>query len=169
MKTFIFVCFLSIAAVQDVSTFRISNRVLKCMLLAGFLCNACCLSSIVELIKVCGCSFLIGLLFYRMRVLGAGDVKLMTICGLYVSFPSMLIMWYVALLVTSVGGLVLLISSGQFKKCICAACSYLYKVMEHKKVVPYTQGVGTDSGNVFPFGFSVLLSVLWLLLVKGAV
>lgn len=167
MKTFIFVCFLSIAAAQDAKESRIPNCLLKCMLLAGLIYNAFSCGAILDLMKVCGCSFLIGLLFYRMRVLGAGDVKLMVICGLFVPFSSMCVMWYVALLITAVGGGLMMYANGQFTRRIFAACCYIYSMIKHKKITPYAFGVGIGEGNVFPFGYSVLISVLWLLLMKG--
>lgn len=169
MKTFIFVCFLSITAVCDARERKIPNRVLKYMLIVGLFCNAVFLNSLIDVIKVCGCSFLIGLFFYRMRVLGAGDVKLMAICGLYVPFSSMLVMWYVALLITGVGGLILMKTSEGLVRRIYTAYSYLYMIVEHKKIIPYAYGIGSGKENIFPFGYSVLISVLWLLLVKGVV
>lgn len=99
---------ISIAAINDIATRRIPNR----LLLAGLACalllhlfSAAPARSLFAALQGMGIGFLIFLPFYLLRGMAAGDVKLMTVVG---AFTGPGIALEIALLTWCVGGLMAL-------------------------------------------------------------
>ena len=98
--------FLSLAVVEDVRHMKISNRLIACGLLSGFVIRAVtdgargvmssCLNSLIQVILL--------ILFFQMRVLGAGDIKLFSVTGSFLTTEQLMHVILYSFLIAAVLG-----------------------------------------------------------------
>ena len=114
-----------------------------------------------------GLAFGVYFLFYLIRTMRAGDVKLMAAVGAISGYPN----WYPLFILTSVlGGIVALIVvvyKGRLKQTLSNVAFILWEIAHLKK--PFEARPALDAGSVtaitLPHGFAIALgSLLFLLL-----
>lgn len=88
----ILLTFLSVAVVTDVASTRISNRLIVCGLSCGLVLRILGQGSTGVLIFLINISIPVILLYllFQLRALGAGDIKLFSVIGAYVSTKDLL-------------------------------------------------------------------------------
>ncbi len=89
--------FLLSAVVFDVKTFRIPNKLIICAFLSGVLYQGI-FSPKRQMLLYIGSMILVFLVLipiYKIRAIGGGDVKLLSICALFTGYErGLLIVWY---------------------------------------------------------------------------
>ena len=161
--------FLLVAAVEDLYYRRISNRFLIVMAVVGAGCR------LSEFLKNCQrtpgevvwqmlqISFwmlvpVVALwLFFRMRVLGAGDLKLLAVTGLFLGEKTGSLI-LTALVLTAIIGSLLLLVKENFWCRLFKAAYYLLEILKNTEIKPYYRQCA-DALTV-PFAVMVFLAQL---------
>lgn len=146
----------------DIRTGRIPNRLLAVGLVAGLL-----LSGLPQGMGWGSAS--LGLLaglaafmpFYGLRVLGAGDVKLLAIVGLFVGYPGI---WMVALFSAMAGGvmaLALAAYGGRLHSTLSETHQTLqYLVMQTRNGLPPSAASGVAGSTQLPYALAIAIGTL---------
>lgn len=106
--------FLLAAVLSDTATRKIPNRLILVGIIAGLLCQAFLPDGEGALmgLKGLGLGFVLFLPMYLLRVMGAGDVKLMAMVGVFTGLPNI---YGIALFTILAGGILSLLFSLKMK------------------------------------------------------
>ena len=158
MDVLIMFPFVLACAVSDLKTKRIPNTLIVCGLAGAILARTALAFGIMSPSSVLlsladGCAgfllpwILIGPLA-ALKMFGGGDVKLLSVIGLWLGAPSSLLMWY-SLLAAAAWSVVLVVR----KRNLSQRLNYLYRYAGHtivtKKASPYRTGTAARSGKSF--------------------
>lgn len=104
--------FVSAAVIFDLRTFRIPNALIVLFLMAGLVYN-CCIAGPSGVVKalLCMCIMVIALLLpWRLKALGAGDIKLFSVISLFFGLKNTFRIIITALFIGGVIGFIYIIS-----------------------------------------------------------
>lgn len=155
VRHMVLVCFLAMAAIWDYRANRIPNRLIGSMLLAGFLLNGVLAESGVNVVFGMLFPFFGLYLLFRMRVLGAGDIKLLCASGAYLGVQ---VVWLVgiSLLLCAATGFILLLRRGVLGRRLVGGVTYLLTLLQGRCFVPYRYGLDSEDCISIPFSLCIL-------------
>jgi prepilin peptidase CpaA len=140
-----------IAGVTDIKTRRIPNW----LVLAG-LCIGIALNS------GAGLAFAVYFVFYLLRAMGAGDVKLMAAIGALAGPKSWLLIFFFTAIAGGVVALVLLIAKGRFKRTLLNVGIMLHQLSRLQAPYQATEELDVRSGKALrlPHGATIALGTM---------
>ena len=105
---------LSVAAVYDFTTEKIPNELILIGIISGFVYRipVCGEYSVAVLLRDLFLPLLIFFIFFILKVFGAGDIKLLMVCGLFLGTDVNLCCICLALAVAAMSGLIRLLIHG---------------------------------------------------------
>ncbi len=147
---------LLVIGVSDVQKQRIPNRLVGYLLLSVVV-ELYLSSSLVWAIHFKGLAvtFAIGFIFYLLRIMAAGDVKLLTVIGLWLGAD---VMWQVIAYVVVAGGVI-----GMFYLLLHLASSS-YSLAEHLKIYAMQKvasGLKSSQVLVIPFAPAIVIGIAY--------
>ena len=154
MKLVLLFYFLIFAAVQDIQSGKVSNRLIAIGLMTGLIFQ------VIEH-KVCGIYFFLWnisvpvillYLLFQMRVLGAGDIKLFSMTGSILTIGKLFQCMAYSFLAAGVFAAFILAADHNRRRTLANAAEYLLDVLCTKKLKPYTV---LDEEARVPFAFAV--------------
>jgi len=146
--------FLIFAAVQDIQSGKVSNRLISIGLMTGLIFQ------VIEH-RVCGIYFFLWnisvpvillYLLFQMRVLGAGDIKLFSMTGSILTIGKLFQCMAYSFLAAGVFAAFILAADHNRRRTLANAAEYLLDVLCTKKLKPYTV---LDEEARVPFAFAV--------------
>lgn len=161
------VVILLLAVHMDLQSSRISNRLILAGYLAGFLLffSPACSPEWYELLPGILLPVAIGWLPFRMRALGAGDIKLFSVIGCLNGGEDALYCIAFSFLCGAGISLIRLIRRRELTDSLVRCFQYFREVFMLKKLIPYEDGC--REGHQIHFSAAILLGYLTLLGVKG--
>ena len=99
---------------------------------------------------------------FRMRAMGAGDIKLLSVISTFLDFHNMLTVIYLSLLTGAVVGLIRMVTGGYTGAYLKNFHLYLQTVITGKKILAY-QSIGKGNG-VLHFAGCIFAAVAMLFL-----
>ena len=119
-----------IACVMDITQRRISNRLILTGLCIGLI-RRCVLHGIIGIAEVVFLSFfpiIVLYLLFLMGILGAGDIKLFSLIGVFLNLKELVMCMVYAFLVAGIFSLVKLVFYGNLKSGLQEGISYLFDI-----------------------------------------
>jgi len=147
-------CLLVLAAVEDVRSGKVSNRLIATCLMTGVFVQ------IYER-RVCGVYYFLGnisipvillYLLFQMRVLGAGDIKLFSMIGGILTIQELFAIMAYSFIAAGAGAGLYLVVDQQRRQKLYYAGRYLLDFVRTGKIEPYLPPFASES---FSFALSV--------------
>ncbi|MCI9416348.1 MAG: prepilin peptidase [Eubacterium sp.] len=147
-------CLLVLAAVEDVRSGKVSNRLIATGLMTGVFVQ------IYER-RVCGVYYFLGnisipvillYLLFQMRVLGAGDIKLFSMIGGILTIQELFAIMAYSFIAAGAGAGLYLVVDQQRRQKLYYAGRYLLDFVRTGKIEPYLPPFASES---FSFALSV--------------
>ncbi len=147
-------CLLVLAAVEDVRSGKVSNRLIATGLMTGVFVQ------IYER-RVCGVYYFLGnisipvillYLLFQMRVLGAGDIKLFSMIGGMLTIQELFAIMAYSFIAAGAGAGLYLVVDQQRRQKLYYAGRYLLDFVRTGKIEPYLPPFASES---FSFALSV--------------
>jgi Flp pilus assembly protein protease CpaA len=120
----VMVGFLVVAAYCDVTTGRIPNRLVLCMSAVGLCLDAWCRVRVFDVVLGIAIPFAVLFAFCLFRAIGAGDVKLLSACGIFVGKEVVTLLWG-AFVLSAIVGLGMLCVHGNGRQRLRRGWQYL--------------------------------------------
>lgn len=152
---------LVIAVVQDVSSGRVSNKLIVFGLLFGFLCKVWEFEvrGVYLFLRNISVPVILFYLLFLMRVLGAGDIKLFSMIGGILTIQELLLcIWYSFIIGGMVSLFCLLADKNRMVKLKCAF-GYLLSAVGFRKIVPYELPESVPKSKM---AFSIAVLLGWI-------
>lgn len=152
------------AAVQDIRSGKISNRLIAIGLMMGLLFQ------IMEH-KVCGVYYFLWnvsvpvillYLLFQMRVLGAGDIKLFSMIGSLLTFQELCRCMFYAFFIAGAGCILFLAADKRRRQRVCYAVQYLFLLLHTGRIKPYEPPYESEQLS-FAFSIPVLAGTIFAL------
>ncbi len=168
-RTGLLIGLLIAAAWSDYGTGRIPNLLVFCGTLAGLAYNTLApqyhVSAELALLLALGgmaCGFAATLPFYLLRAMGAGDVKLMAMCGAFLSYPDTL--WAICTSFLAGGALsfIYLLWKGSLRRAVHNITLLLFAFGAGSAP---TLDAATSAGTL-PFGIAIALGTIGYLALR---
>ncbi len=149
------------ACCQDVTTDRVSNVLLAAGWGCGFVSGFGAGAPGGYLVSVLADRTLGGLLpiallwmLFRFRMLGAGDIKLFSVCGTFLGVQGSLHTMILSIFCGGIMAAVLILIRGNFRSRMHYFLTYLSQFQQEKQIKPYRRPEDRDA--VFHFTFAIL-------------
>lgn len=155
--------YLFTGVIMDFATRKISNGWILFGLAVGFICSFLEGGITGVALSILGmCISLLLLVLFVFRALGAGDIKLFMVIGVFLLKDELLKIMVVSFLLGGVGALWKLIRTGGFKKRFSYLWNYVLQVAVTGKMVAYKKNVWEDDA-VIHFSLYIFLAVALVL------
>ncbi|MDD5949328.1 MAG: A24 family peptidase [Lachnospiraceae bacterium] len=163
LRRMVLACFLAMACFWDDRHGRIPNRLIVLMTVVGMGWSAFLQVSFRTALMGMLLPFLALFPLFLMRVLGAGDIKLLSAAGVYLGHQSWRLV-VISLFLGGMAGLILLLRRGLFWKRIREGLIYLMTLFRGKELVPYHYGIDSREAITIPFSWCVFgaSGMIWM-------
>lgn len=158
--------FLVVAAIYDGYSNRIPNVLTGTMAVSGMLYNCFFCVDIYHPLLGVVAPFLCTCLLFFMRVLGAGDIKLLCAAGVFLGEAIIRVMC-ISFVCCAIWGLIVLVYRREFLIRMYRAVCYFICLLVHRKVVSYPFGLASPQRLTVPYAVFVLLAFLWDCFTRG--
>lgn len=155
---------LTFAAVGDVRTGRVSNRLILAGLGMG-LCYRIREEGPVGFISFCihaGVPVILLFILFLMRVLGAGDIKLFSIISSVYSFREWGICFAATFVIGAVWALAQMLHLRNLNRRLISLGIYIRTILVEREIFPYPFGA-KEKEHTLPFSVAILLGYLFSL------
>jgi prepilin peptidase CpaA len=155
----VLLAFLAVAAVLDHCSGKVPNVLILLMLTAGFGLHIAAKDFVLLVMFHMLFPGVVLFVFFRMRIIGAGDIKLMCAVSTYIGF-QVWSAWLIALLFASFAGIIRLWRKGLLKSRLMAAIGYLISMIQCRKVEAYRYGIQQKDKVTLPLSGFMGIAVL---------
>lgn len=168
--------FVSVCALSDYQTGRIPNRLILCGLLCaafpGIRAGAGSTAAMLLNLKDMAAGFLLPYLllgvFIYLRMLGAGDVKLLSVIGLQLGPEGSLIMMWYSLLAAAAVSVILVMRRGNLRQRLEYLQRYAVRAAAGGRLGPYRDpSAGYTESGEFAFAVPVFLALIVYMAGRG--
>ncbi len=159
LKNFILVCCLIVVALWDFCTHKIPNRLLGTMSIMGLVCNCYMLISPITTILYFLLPVLCLLPLWFIKVMGAGDLKLMGVTGIFMGKHIWCIIFF-SFFWSAILGILLLLYKRQLLSGMKRGICYILSMVVSKKVMVYSYGIHNSKAVTIPYAVCILLGTL---------
>lgn len=161
MTTLELAVLIALSLASDIKTYKIKNHIILPFIAAGTVTNY-----IIYGIKGVKDSFwgivipiLILFIFYALRMLGAGDIKLFSAIGAITGIKFVLYSMAYSFLAGGVIALFILAANRNWKQRLLYLLNYLKCCFLSNSLLPYSSFEEKDSKNRFRFGYAIACGV----------
>lgn len=152
--------FLVVAAINDVYSNRIPNALTGTMMICGMLYNCFFCVEIYRPLLGIVIPLLCTALLFVMRVLGAGDIKLLCATGVFLG-ESIIRIMCVSFVYSAIWGLVLLLLRRQFLIRMYRAVIYFLCIIYKRQIYAYPYGLISRERLTVPYAVCVFLAFIF--------
>lgn len=159
---------ISIAFISDIKSRKIKNKLTLTFIILGLLTNLI-FSGVEGLINsLLGILIPIVLLFglYALRMLGAGDIKLLSALGAVFGAREILKIMAYSFIAGGIIALVLIMVRKNAKERLLYLFNYLKSVLLTLHIMPYTDFEDKEDRGKFPFAYAVFCGGLFYIIVE---
>ena len=156
----VLLCFLIVAAIQDYDKAKIANAYIIVMVAVGFGIRIWNQDSFILVLPIIN-TFSVFFILYLIKVMGAGDVKLITASAVFLGREVWLVTG-IALFVAAVWGLFKLVRSHMLMTRIAAGMNYVGQVLGNKKLCSYSYGIRSGQEITVPFAVCLCVGYIGL-------
>jgi prepilin peptidase CpaA len=153
-----------IAGVTDIKTRRIPNWLVLAGLCIGIALNSLLFewAGLKLSLSGAGLAFAVYFVFYLLRAMGAGDVKLMAAIGALAGPKSWLLIFFFTAIAGGVVALVLLLAKGRFKRTLLNVGIMLHQLSRLQAPYQATEELDVRSGKALrlPHGATIALGTM---------
>lgn len=157
-STLIIFILLLTATIQDITTGKISNKIILVGILMGVLLN--CISGKENgiVVAIAGMIVPVAILFWLFLIkgLGAGDIKLFSVIGSFVGPKLIVILMILSLCIGAVLGLIKMVHNGYIFVCIRSALYYVADSIKEQSLGPCIR----TKSNTIHFTIPILISYM---------
>jgi prepilin peptidase CpaA len=148
---------MALALVSDFRTYRIKNIIIGLFLAAGLLTNLLYtgFSGIIGYILAALLPAVLLLVFFALRMLGAGDIKLFCAIGAIMGVRFVLFSMAYSFLAGGIMAIIIMLFNKNFKQRALYLLSYLKTCFLTLSLKPYTDFLDKTDGSKFRFSLAI--------------
>ncbi|WDV46946.1 A24 family peptidase [Clostridiaceae bacterium M8S5] len=149
---------LSVSVVQDIKTYKVKNTLTICFMCIGIITNLylCKIEGLTDSLLGIFCPIIILWILFRLRILGAGDIKIFSAIGAINGVRFVLYAILFSFLVGGVIGIVYMITNKDILKRMRYFYSYIKAIILTQSVPKYNKSEFTK----FPFSSAIIGGVM---------
>lgn len=157
LKIIILFILLIIATIKDVKMYQVPNTIIALGLISGLICNLInfgmegitvwCLGIITPLILL--------IVFFALRMIGAGDVKLFMVIGGFIGYILVLKSIFIALILGAIMSVIKIYKNKNFFIRMKYLKEYLFNIIKTKKIKVYYNLKKDGYQSVIPFTVAI--------------
>lgn len=170
MITILLICIVLIATYMDIRWYTIKNSFICFSLILGIICRILFMHQVSFIDGVLGfiVPFFCLIPIYIIHGIGAGDIKLFMVIGVYLGLHSILLILFYSFIFGGILSFIILLLSRKLMIKITYFCSYLKQIFtmlragEGASIKPYYNIQQYDKKEVIHFCIPILLAVLYI-------
>lgn len=157
-----------ISLISDIRTFKIKNIIVVFSLAAGFLTNLIIsgLPGLTDFVLASVLPIPLLIIFFALRMLGAGDIKLFCAIGAIAGVRFILLAMAYSFIAGGVLAIIIMLVNKSFRQRGRYLYNYLRTCFLTRSLQPYTDFYNKNDRSVFRFSYAVTCGVLIEIFVK---
>ncbi len=165
MKTFLLIqglILIGAASISDIKTYKIKNSIILTFLTLGILSNtlASGIQGLLSSLKGISIPFACLFLLFALRMLGAGDIKLLSALGAIFGYPLIISIMLYSFISGGIIAIVLIITRKNALQRIVYILDYIKQCIMLSSILPYTNFNDKSDKAKFHFSIAILLGTL---------
>lgn len=151
-----------LSVISDMRTYKIKNAIILSFILIGMTTNAITdgFSGLVFSLEGFAGPVLLLFVFFILRMLGAGDIKLFSAIGAVMGLEFVLYTIAYAFIAGGIMALTILAANRNGKQRLAYLCNYIKTCILTFSILPYTDFKNKNDGGKFRFSYAIALGAL---------
>jgi prepilin peptidase CpaA len=157
------------AVISDTKTYKIKNEIVLPFIILGTLSNSIKfgIEGFASSILGIAIPFICLLILFALRMLGAGDIKLLSALGAILGYPFIIYIMAYSFISGGVIAMIIIILRKNALERIKYIVDYLRQCMLLQNILPYSDFTNKSDKGKFRFSYAILVGALISLLVEA--